>query len=126
MRSAAGGGASRTSGSYVMAIFLRRIAIDQADEHIHVWPRWLLVIAFKARSRKELNGNAGTMLAYGMGAAFYLGFIIASPWYLRTWKATGSPVFPFYMSMWKGNAPDWDVERSNLFQGMNSQYGGEQ
>jgi hypothetical protein len=27
--------------------------------------------------------------------------------------------------MWRGTAPGWDVERSNLFQGMNSQYGGE-
>jgi len=79
---------------------------------------------FRARSVKERSANAGTVLAYGMGALL-LAFVIASPWYLRTWKATGSPVFPFYMSMWKGTAPGWDVERSNLFQGMNSQYGGE-
>ena len=59
-----------------------------------------------------------------MGAVL-LAVVFASPWYLRTWKATGSPVFPFYMSMWRGEAPGWDVERSNLFQGMNSQYGGE-
>ena len=28
------------------------------------------------------------------------------------------------MSMWKGEAPGWDVDRSNLFQTMNSNYGG--
>ena len=50
--------------------------------------------------------------------------VIASPWYIRTWVATGSPVFPFYMSIWPGKANGWDVERSNLFQAMNSQYGG--
>ena len=107
----------------VMAIFLGA-SLSIKLTSVFIFAALALVIAFKARSRKELNGNAGTMLAYGMGALL-LGFVIASPWYLRTWKATGSPVFPFYMSMWKGNAPGWDVERSNLFQGMNSQYGGE-
>jgi hypothetical protein len=29
------------------------------------------------------------------------------------------------MSMWKGEAAGWDVDRSNLFQAMNSSYGGE-
>jgi len=50
--------------------------------------------------------------------------VIASPWYIRTWVATGSPVFPFYMNIWPGTANGWDVERSNLFQAMNAQYGG--
>ena len=53
-----------------------------------------------------------------------LAAVIASPWYIRTWVATGSPVFPFYMNIWPGSANGWDVERSNLFQAMNSQYGG--
>ncbi len=57
-------------------------------------------------------------------AALLLAGVFASPWYVRNWVATGSPVFPFYMSIWKGAAEGWDVERSNLFQEMNSQYGG--
>lgn len=61
----------------------------------------------------------------GLGfAALVLAGLIASPWYLRTWAETGSPVFPFYMSILPGEAPGWDVDRSNLFQAMNSQYGG--
>jgi hypothetical protein len=64
------------------------------------------------------------VLSFGMGSIL-LALVVASPWYIRTWKATGSPVFPFYMSIWKGNAPGWDVERSNFFQTMNSSYGGE-
>jgi hypothetical protein len=66
-----------------------------------------------------------------MGRIFAGGFVslivggfLAAPWYLRTWKQTGSPIFPFYMSFWKGEATGWDVERSALFQAMNSQYGG--
>ncbi|MGE3465758.1 MAG: hypothetical protein AB7J13_02400 [Pyrinomonadaceae bacterium] len=78
-----------------------------------------LVVLLKAR-RAE---NAGKTAIAGF-AALILAAAIASPWYLRTWAATGSPVFPFYMSIWKGAAEGWDVERSNLFQGMNSQYGG--
>ncbi|MEP7076368.1 MAG: hypothetical protein ABI878_11215 [Acidobacteriota bacterium] len=82
-----------------------------------------LVVLLRARSAKETGGNVGKIVLAGMGALL-LTTAIASPWYLRTWKATGSPVFPFYMSVWKGAAPGWDVERSNLFQAMNAQYGG--
>jgi hypothetical protein len=67
--------------------------------------------------------DAGKVVMTGV-AALLLAGVIASPWYIRTWVATGSPVFPFYMSIWPGKANGWDVERSNLFQGMNSQYGG--
>ncbi|MEQ1646031.1 MAG: glycosyltransferase family 39 protein, partial [Pyrinomonadaceae bacterium] len=63
-------------------------------------------------------------IVLGGFAALLLAGVFASPWYVRNWVATGSPVFPFYMSIWKGAAEGWDVERSNLFQGMNSQYGG--
>jgi hypothetical protein len=79
-----------------------------------------LVMAFRARNAD----NAGRILGYGLAALVVAG-VIASPWYLRTWKATGSPVFPFYMSIWKGEAAGWDVDRSNLFQAMNANYGGE-
>jgi len=80
-----------------------------------------LVIVLRAREGK--GEDAGRIIGYGF-AALVLAGVIASPWYLRTWKQTGSPVFPFYMSMWKGEAPGWDVDRSNLFQAMNSNYGG--
>lgn len=79
-----------------------------------------LVFLLRARSAKD---EAGKVIAGGF-AALMLAGVIASPWYLRTWVATGSPVFPFYMSIWKGDAPGWDVDRSNLFQTMNSNYGG--
>jgi hypothetical protein len=75
------------------------------------------------RAREAQQKDAGRMIAFGFGS-LVLAAVIASPWYLRTWKATGSPLFPFYMSIWKGDAPGWDVERSNLFQTMNSNYGG--
>ena len=50
--------------------------------------------------------------------------VLASPWYIRTWAQTGSPVFPFYLNIWKGSAEGWDTERSLLFQEINSRYGG--
>ncbi len=78
-----------------------------------------LVILLRARGAQ----NAGKLIGGG-SAALLLAGVIASPWYIRTWAATGSPVFPFYMSIWSGRANGWDVGRSNLFQAMNSQYGG--
>ncbi|MDQ3041619.1 MAG: hypothetical protein M3R11_04475, partial [Acidobacteriota bacterium] len=64
-----------------------------------------------------------SILTKGFGA-FAVAALIASPWYLRTWTKTGSPIFPFYMNLWKGAATGWDAERSALFQTMNSNYGG--
>jgi len=86
---------------------------------VFVFAAFALVVLFRARGAE----NAGRVVTTGL-AAFVLAGAIASPWYIRTWVATGSPVFPFYMSIWPGKANGWDVERSNLFQGMNSQYGG--
>lgn len=88
-----------------------------------------LVVLLRAREAQNdeaaENTNAGSILAKGFGAFIAAG-IIASPWYLRTWAASGSPVFPFYMNLLKGTAAGWDTERSALFQLMNSSYGGAQ
>src|SRR5690606_10790170 len=80
-----------------------------------------LALVILLRVRQE--SSAGERVSAAV-LAFVLAGVLASPWYLRTWSATGSPLFPFYMSAWKGEAPGWDVERSNLFQAMNAQYGG--
>jgi hypothetical protein len=87
-----------------------------------------LIVLFRARNNPVATAPgsdrpAGQIVIAGFGALLLAG-VIASPWYLRNWAATGSPVFPFYMSIWKGTANGWDVERSNLFQVMNSAYGG--
>jgi hypothetical protein len=86
---------------------------------VFVISAFVLMILVRARGAE----NAGKIAISGF-AALLLAGAIASPWYIRTWAATGSPVFPFYMSIWPGKANGWDVERSNLFQAMNSQYGG--
>jgi hypothetical protein len=83
----------------------------------------VLLRARNAQSDEAENGNAGSILIKGF-TAFVLAGLIASPWYLRTWAKTGSPIFPFYMNLWKGTATGWDAERSALFQAMNSAYGG--
>ncbi len=79
----------------------------------------VLAVLLYARSTERGGAVVGAVLA-----AVVVAGVLASPWYLRNWAATGSPVFPFYMSIWPGEAAGWDVERSNLFQAMNSQYGG--
>lgn len=84
-----------------------------------------LAITFRARqAQTDDPGKVRGIFVRGFGALILAG-IIASPWYLRTWMETGSPVFPFYMNIWPGTATGWDVERSNLFQTMNAAYGGE-
>jgi hypothetical protein len=72
---------------------------------------------------QERRASAGKIALVGLGA-LVLACVLASPWYIRTWAQTGSPVFPFYLNIWKGSAPGWDIERSLMFQEINSMYGG--
>lgn len=82
-----------------------------------------LIVLLRVRKAKESEpDNIVKILASGF-AALVLAGLIASPWYLRTWQQTDSPLFPFYLSILPAEAPGWDLERSNLFQAMNSQYG---
>ncbi len=91
---------------------------------VFVITAFALIILLRVRKAKESEPDALVKILVSGFAALVLAGLIASPWYLRTWQQTDSPVFPFYMSIWPGDAPGWDVERSNLFQAMNSQYGG--
>ena len=105
------------------AIFLGA-ALSAKLTALFVFAACLLVILLRARQAKEdAPDRTANIFATGFVALLLAG-AIASPWYLKTWKQTGSPIFPFYMSFWKGEAAGWDVERSALFQAMNSQYGG--
>lgn len=106
----------------MMAIFLGA-ALSVKLTTVFVIAAFALVILLKLRAVKERKQNLKPLIIGGFTALVIAG-AIASPWFLRTWNATGSPVFPFYMSIWPGKADGWDVERSNLFQAMNSQYGG--
>ncbi len=106
----------------IMAIFLGA-ALSVKLTTVFVIAAFALVILLKLRAAKEREQDLKPLIIGGFAALVIAG-AIASPWFLRTWNATGSPVFPFYMSIWPGKADGWDVERSNLFQAMNSQYGG--
>ncbi len=103
----------------LMAIFLGA-ALASKLTTLFVIAAFALVVVMRARSEAD---GAGKAAGFGL-AALVLAGVFASPWYLRTWAETGSPIFPFYMSIWPGEAAGWDVERSNLFQAMNAQYGG--
>ena len=111
----------QTTGWIVLIGIFLGAALSIKLTTVFVIAAFALIILLKAR-----NAENAARVVIGGFAALILACVIASPWYLRTWKATGSPVFPFYMSIWKGEANGWDVERSTLFQGMNTQYGGEQ
>jgi len=66
--------------------------------------------------------SAGATLASGLGA-LGAGILLASPWYVRTWIWTGSPLFPFYSNIWPGHAPGWDRGRAELLDGLLQVYG---
>ncbi len=106
-----------------MAIFLGA-ALSSKLTTVFVIAAFALIILLRVRKAQETGSDKLSRIAMGGFAALVVAGAIASPWYLRTWAETGSPVFPFYMSIWEGKATGWDVERSNLFQAMNSQYGG--
>jgi len=80
----------------------------------------VLIVLWRARAEPEKTAK---LLASGL-AALVLAVVIAAPWYVRTWVETGSPLFPFYTSVWKGDAVGWDAARSSLIQQKDAQYGG--
>ena len=85
---------TRKGLAYPDSDFSRGITVPKADE-----PVYLCRVRVDHRVKGEVReANAGKIIGYGFGA-LVLAVAIASPWYLRTWKATGSPLFPFYMSI---------------------------
>ena len=66
--------------------------------------------------------SAGATTAMGLGA-LGVGTLIASPWYIRTWAWTGSPLFPFYSTLWPGQALGWDAGRAGLYESLLAVYG---
>ncbi|HET7296455.1 MAG TPA: hypothetical protein VFI66_04895 [Gemmatimonadales bacterium] len=87
----------------------------------------LLVALVRAVALPEAGPEAerpqGWHPALTGAGAVALGAVIASPWYIRTWMRTGSPLFPFYLNIWPGAAPGWDVARSELYQSLLAMYG---
>lgn len=86
---------------------------------------FFIVVLFKAREgQQRAPEKANTVLLSGCAALLFAG-LLASPWYLRTWARTGSPIYPFYAHLWNGSSPNWDAERSRLFQMWVARYGGD-
>lgn len=83
-----------------------------------------VVMLFKAREAQHTNAKQMNAIWLSGCAALLLAGALASPWYLRTWIRTGSPVYPFYAHLWNGTSPNWDADRSRLFQMWVSRYGG--
>jgi hypothetical protein len=74
------------------------------------------------RSRFGGGHSPGATTAMGLGG-LGAGMLIASPWYIRTWAWTGSPLFPFYSTLWPGHAPGWDAGRARLYDALIALYG---
>ena len=85
-----------------------------------------VVVLFKARAAQQGDAAQTNAILLRGCAALLLAGLLASPWYLRTWGRTGSPVYPFYAHLWQGSSPNWDAERSRLFQMWVARYGGDE
>jgi hypothetical protein len=115
--------AARTSLVY-FGIFLAA-ALAAKLLTIFVIAAFALLILLRARSSSSDEASISPARMLGGGFLALLGALaLASPAYVRTWMQTGSPLFPYYLNVWSGSAPGWDVERSELLQLMSAQYGG--
>src|SRR5262245_13003718 len=88
-----------------------------------------LVLIVLFRALRLARQPRGSRMSAGMAAttglcALVAGALLASPWYIRTWIWTGSPFFPFYSTLWPGEAPGWDAGRARLLDSLLSLYGG--
>ena len=82
-----------------------------------------LVVLLRSRATGSDGAIGHRRLVAGL-AALAGAIALGSPWYLRTWVRTGSPVFPFFAHILPGRAPGWDPERSAMLVGFNAHYGG--
>ncbi|MBX3298824.1 MAG: glycosyltransferase family 39 protein [Acidobacteria bacterium] len=110
--------ADPSSGSLGVVALMLGAALAIKLTALFAFAAFALVILLRGRTA----ANAAKLVGSAIGALL-LAAVIASPTYVRTWGATGSPVFPFYMNIWPGRVEGWDLERSELFQEMNRQYG---
>lgn len=90
-----------------------------------ILPLALLGLLRVLGARTALPGTrpSPAVLAISIVGALALGGALASPWYVRNWVRTGSPLFPFYLGIWPAHAPGWDLERSRLYETLFSLYG---
>src|SRR5207245_8181464 len=79
--------------------------------------------ASRAASSTLPPGHEPARLVLGGLGALALGALLAAPWYVRNWVRTGNPVFPVFLSLFGGQAPGWDLERSRLYESMFGFYG---
>lgn len=90
-----------------------------------------LALLALVRSLKPASGRANpspghAVIARSAIVALGAGVALASPWYIRNWIRTGSPLFPFYLGIWPAQAPGWDLERAQLYETWFSLYGNAQ
>lgn len=85
----------------------------------------VVLVLLRARLAEERREGSAPRLAVAGLTALAAGLLVGSPWYVRTWLLTGSPLFPFLPALWPGHAPGWDESRSVMFQAFNTQYGGD-
>jgi hypothetical protein len=80
-----------------------------------------MILLARVLLRARAGGPLHTLVrpAVALGAAITLG----APWYIRTWAATGSPLFPFFLDLWPGHAEGWDVQRSVMLGAFTAHYG---
>lgn len=86
------------------------------------------IVVFLLRIRQaERDASGGVSPAAVVRSALLsilLALAVASPWYVRNWARTGSPIYPFYLNVVHGSAPGWGKQRSYVDQVLNSRYGG--
>ena len=82
-----------------------------------------LIFLLRARAAQQQSLNHRRLLLAGLLTLAGAG-LLGSQWYLRNLVRTGSPVFPFYVNVWKGSAPGWDAARSQMYAIFLANYGG--
>lgn len=83
----------------------------------------LLVVMLLLLRVLTLTSGERRRLAGRVVAVFAAAVALGAPWYVRTWAATGSPIFPFFLDWWPASVEGWDVERSLMLSAFNTQYG---
>jgi hypothetical protein len=78
-----------------------------------------LYVLWAVRSHRSLRRALGHALVIGLTAA-----LVPSPWYARSWVASGNPVFPEMFDVFGAAPPErWDAAAERSLDGFKSRFG---
>ena len=99
-----------------------QLGLACASKHLALVPVAIAVALFAV---EQARSGRPRHLVRTLGLVSLLAFTLASPWYLRSWVASGNPVFPDLYSVFGARPPErWDDATERALAAFKAHFGG--